>query len=167
MEYINHPIGSAEMRLSETYFFNRFDDYYAFMLLHFIQLGKLVRSCQCCGRFFVPKTKKITLYCDRVITSDGKTCKQVAPKLIQKLKKQQDTLLAEYDRVKNRNYKRFERGEWKIPGGETEKDMTFEKYTAWLMQAQAARRAYLCGEISGEEFGSMIHTENYDINEVV
>ena len=49
------------MRLSETYFFNRFDDYYAFMLLHFTQLGKPVRSCQCCGRFFVPKTKKITL----------------------------------------------------------------------------------------------------------
>ena len=53
MEYINHPIGSAETRLSETYFFNRFDDYYAFMLLHFAQLGKPVRSCQCCGRFFV------------------------------------------------------------------------------------------------------------------
>ena len=76
-------------------------------------------------------------------------------------------VLAEYDRVKNRNYKRFERGEWKLPGEETEKDMTFEQYTAWLMQAQAARRAYLCGEISGKEFGSMIHTENYDINEVV
>ena len=45
--------------------------------------------------------------------------------------------------------------------------MTFEQYTAWLTQAQAARRAYLCGEISGEEFGSMIHKENYDINEVV
>ena len=50
------------------------------------------------------------------------------------------------------NYKRFERGEWKLPGEETEKDMTFEQYTAWLMQAQAARRAYLCGEISGMEF---------------
>ncbi len=156
MEYINHPIGSAETRLSETYFFNRFDDYYAFMLLHFTQLGKPIRSCQCCGRFFVPKTKKITLYCDRVITSDGKTCKQVAPKLMQKLKKQQDTLLAEYDRVKNRNYKRFERGEWKLPGEETEKDMTFEQYTAWLMQAQAAKKAYLCGEISGEEFAESI-----------
>jgi len=63
------------------------------MLLHFTQLGKPIRSCQCCGRFFVPKTKKIALYCDRVITSDGKTCKQVAPKLMQKLKKQQDTLI--------------------------------------------------------------------------
>lgn len=46
---------------------------------------------------------------------------------MQKLKKQQDTLLAEYDRVKNRNYKRFERGEWKLPGDETEKDMSFEQ----------------------------------------
>ena len=94
-----------------------------------------------------------------MITSDGKTCKQVAPKLIQKLKKQQDILLAEYDRVKNRNYKRFERGEWKLPGKETENDMSFEKYTAWLMQAQAARRAYLCGEISGEEFEKALIVE--------
>lgn len=94
-----------------------------------------------------------------MITSDGKTCKQVAPKLFQKLKKQQDTLLAEYDRVKNRNYKRFERGEWKLLGKETEKDMSFEQYTAWLMQAQAARRAYLCGEISGVEFEKALTVE--------
>ncbi|MBQ6942698.1 MAG: hypothetical protein IJN43_00065 [Ruminococcus sp.] len=75
---------------------------------------------------------------------------------MQKLKKQQDTLLAEYDRVKNRNYKRFERGEWKLLGEETEKDMTFEQYTAWLTQAQVARRAYLCGEIEGNEFEKII-----------
>ena len=25
----------------------------------------LSARCQCCGRFFVPKTKKTTLYCDR------------------------------------------------------------------------------------------------------
>lgn len=157
--YLNHPIDSTEIQLSKIYFFNRFDAYYTFILLHFTQLGKPICSCKCCGNFFVPKTKKSTLYCDGVITKDGKTCKQVAPKLMQKLRKQQDTILAEYDRVKNRNYKRFERGEWKLPEKRTEKDMSFEHYISWLKQAQEARKAYLQGTISREEFRRAIYEE--------
>ena len=48
-----------------------------------------IRRCACCGGYFIPKTKKMTLYCDRAIKG-GKTCKDLAPGLKRRQDKKQD-----------------------------------------------------------------------------
>lgn len=62
------------------YLFRSAADYYTFLVLHFIAAEPRVALCECCGRYFIPKTAKKTLYCDRVL-KDDKTCKDLGPAL--------------------------------------------------------------------------------------
>ncbi len=155
-EFINYDLIDGSTKLDLYYTFDNVADYYIFMLLRFAQENKRVSLCRCCGNFFVPRTKHRTVYCDRVFTEDGKTCKQVAPKLMQKLRRKKDELLDEYDRVRNKNYKRFERGSWKLDGQQTEKDLSYEEYADWADEARAARAAYIRGELGKDEFREVI-----------
>ena len=49
---------------------------YVFYLMTVLRSNKCITRCQHCWRYFVPKTKKKTDYCDRV-WKDGKTCKEL------------------------------------------------------------------------------------------
>lgn len=143
--------------LSHVYFFTHFSDYYAFMLLHFANEKKRVLVCQCCGNFFVPKNKNNTLYCDRVLSKYNKTCKKIAPKRMAKLKQKGDSMLAEYNRIKNRNYKRAERTYLKDNDKTNGKSLTFEQYEAWYWHVNIARKLYLLGKIDAEQFREIIY----------
>lgn len=65
--------------LTQRYYFRSPANYYRFLLLNFITRKPRVELCSCCGKFFIPKTKKATTYCDRIL-KDGKTCKYWGPK---------------------------------------------------------------------------------------
>ena len=77
----------------------------------------------------MPKTKKMTLYCDRVIKGD-KTCKEIAPNLKRKQDKAYDTALAEYDRLYYLYYARMERYEGRadLNRPTTETDMSQDAF---------------------------------------
>lgn len=64
-----------ETGITTQYHFRFAVDYYHFLLLHFVADKPNVVRCQCCGRYFIPRTKKKTLYCDRIL-KDDKTCKE-------------------------------------------------------------------------------------------
>ena len=82
--------------------------YYVFLLMQFLSENPVIARCENCGNFFVPKTRKKTLYCDRII-ADGKTCKQVAPKQKHKQLAESDPVIEAYDRTQRKMYKRLER----------------------------------------------------------
>ena len=98
---------------------------------------------------FVLKTAKKTLYCDRII-KDGKTCKIWGPILKHKLQAQNKKVVEEYDRAKQKMYKRYERAT--DPNKKvSEKDLTYEEYYDWLEKATQARDDYLAGKLTAEE----------------
>ncbi len=122
-------------------------DYY-FLLLHFVTGKTSVAFCQCCGRYFVPKTKSKTVYCDCIL-KDGKTYKHWGPILKQRLEAK-DTVIGAFARANRRMYKRYER----IADGKqrpTEKDLSYEEYYAWHDRAVQARDDYLDEKIAAEE----------------
>lgn len=132
--------------LSAQYQFRSAVDYYHFLLLHFVSAKTNVAFCQCCGRYFVPKTRSKTIYCDRIL-KDGKTCKHWGPILKHKLESQQNEVIQAFDRAKRRMYKRYERtadGKQKP----TDKDLSYAEYYEWLDRAVRARDDYLAGKLS-------------------
>ena len=145
---------SMDTSLSPRYHFRSTVDYYHFLLLHFVAEKPNVARCQCCGRYFIPKTKKVTFYCDRVI-KDDQTCKHWGPLLKHQLEASHKKVVATFDRVKRRMYKRYERAEF-VNQAPSDKDLTYGEYYAWLDQATAARDAYLGGAISEEQALTMI-----------
>ena len=142
--------------LTTQYHFRSAVDYYHFLLLQFVSDYPAVAWCHCCGRYFIPKTKKKTLYCDRIL-KDGKTCKEWGPVLKHRQKAAQISVVEEFDRAKRRMYKRYERAEFfnKEP---SEKDLSYEEYYQWLDRAVRARDAYLAGKLPAEEALKTIQT---------
>lgn len=153
-EIINYDLFTNEPKLSQVFFFDNYTDYFVFLFLKFAEQQRRVLECPCCGKLFVPKSNRAEVYCDRVLV-DGKTCKQVAPKLMMKYKKMHDDVLDEYERAKNRNYKRVERYE-NADGNSGVMRLTFNEYKAWLDKASEMKRLYLQGKVSAEEFGEFI-----------
>ena len=135
--------------LTTQYHFRSAVDYYHFLLLQFVSGHPAVAWCHCCGRYFIPKTKKKTLYCDRIL-KDGKTCKEWGPVLKHRQKAAQISVVEEFDRTKRRMYKRYERAEF-LNKEPSEKDLSYEEYYQWLDRAVRARDDYLAGKLSEED----------------
>ena len=134
--------------ITTQYHFRAEADYLKFLLMHFLPENPRVAFCHCCGRFFIPRTKKKTLYCDRVLR-DGKTCKELAPYLKHKRAAGNETVIREFDRAKQRMYRRYERTDG--IKAESDKDLTYSQYYAWLDAATEARDQFLRGEITEAE----------------
>lgn len=131
------------------YLFRSLIDYYAFLILHFISENPRVALCECCGRYFVPKTAKKTLYCDRPL-KDDKTCKDLGPGLKHRLQAQNKKVVDEFDRAKQRMYKRYDRA--LDPNKKASKrDLSYAEYYDWLENATEARDAYLAGKLSEKD----------------
>ena len=123
-------------------------DYYRLLLMQFIESKLNIARCKCCGKFFIPKTKKMTLYCDRAIWN-GRTCKEVAHALKHKLNAEKDKVIEAFDKAKRKMYKRYERSrdsEHELPKG-----LTYASLYEWMERAEEVRNRYLSEEL----------TENY------
>lgn len=143
-------------KVTVQYRFRSLIDYYIFLMMRFIEDQPSVNLCLCCGKYFIPKTKRTTLYCDRIIRN-GKTCKQIAPALKHKRDAAQDSVIETFDRTKRKMYKRLERADYSsrlLAHG-----LTPTQYYDWLGKAQLARNEYLAGKISAEEALGIITVE--------
>ena len=134
--------------LTARYFFRKLTDYYIFLLMQFLSTKPKIVRCECCGRYFVPKTNKATKYCDRVL-KDNKTCKDLAPSLKHKKMVRTDKVVEAYDREKRKMYRRYERNDGKIYM--SPKGITYDDFYVWNDDATEARDKYLRGELTAEE----------------
>lgn len=89
---------------------------------------------------------KRTMYCDRIRTADGKTCKDICPAEVSRRSAEFSEVLSEYDKAVNRNFKRVERFEDKRSGEKSGKDQNYAEYSEWL-----ARKRWKSAEICNEE----------------
>ena len=134
--------------LTARYFFRNLTDYYIFLLMQFLSTKHKIVRCECCGRYFVPKTNKATKYCDRIL-KDDKTCKDLAPVLKHKKMVRTDKVVEAYDREKRKMYRRYERNDGKIYM--SPKGITYDDFYVWCDAATEARDKYLRGELTAEE----------------
>lgn len=146
--YFMEHIEIDGVECSRTYYFQMESGYMIFLLTKFMENRNLIACCRCCGRFFIPKTRKTTLYCDRIYLEE-KTCKEIAPRMKHKALASTECVIREYDRAKQRMYKRYERTlDGKKPSG---KDLSYQDYITWLDTATAARDQFLAGELTEQE----------------
>ena len=139
-----------------VYRFRSPHDYYNFLIMQFVMLKPAVQRCEHCQKFFIPKTRKATKYCDRP-QWNGKSCKQVAPKAKHKALAESDDVIQTYDRTKSKMYRRYERTDHLDAG---ERYPYYQEYCAWNDKATDARDAYLRGELSAEDALAIINVKD-------
>jgi hypothetical protein len=148
-----------EDTIKEEYQFRNEEQYYIFLLQQYLLTSPNLISCQFCGRYFTPKTRKLTKYCDR-ITRNSKTCKRIAPGLKKRERDAAHKVTSEFMRIKDMLFHRKDRA------GEEKKssviDLTDGEYVQWLAAATDARDRYLAGELSEEEAMTIIYVPTKD-----
>ena len=151
--YYIHRKKQTELGLTKCYFFVSAANYLNFLLLNLIHLNPNICLCQNCGELFVAKTKKKTLYCDRIQPDSNKKCGEIGPKNRAEL---QSTLFGfeNYDKAVERNYQRAKR-----TAEHYVKDirLKWDDYFSWLEKAQLAKKHWLNEEISDEDFLNIVH----------
>ena len=139
--------------MTKCYVFDSAENYLNHLLLNLIQLNPNICLCQNCGELFVAKTKKKTLYCDRIQLDGNKKCSEIGPKNRAEL---QSTLFGfeDYDKAVERNYQRAKRTEEYYV-----KDIKLEwdDYYNWLDKVQHAKKQWLNEEITDEDFLNIVH----------
>ena len=121
------------------------------LALYFQQNKQRIARCDYCWGWFIPKTKKVTRYCDRV--TDGFPCKQRGARFKRNLVEDQDSALKVCNQLRDRMYARLLRWQDAAPD-ERDKliSMEYDQYEAWSENARLARMEYLKGELTAEEF---------------
>ena len=152
--YINKKQQTEDnLDLTKCYVFDSAANYLNFLLLNLIQLNPNICLCQNCGELFVAKTKKKTLYCDRVQPDSKKKCSEIGPKKRAEL---QSTLFGfeDYDKAVERNYQRAKRTAEEYV---KDKQLKWDDYYNWLDRVQQAKKQWLNEEITDDEFLNVVH----------
>lgn len=118
--------------------------FYATLNAIYFSTKPLLALCQYCGRYFTPKTKRVTLYCDRV-TKNNSTCKKEGAKTKHREKLKGDPVLLKYNREKHRRYMECDRNVL-YSGGYS----SFEGFYNWDDIARKKLTQYKSGELSAE-----------------
>ena len=149
----NEKLTETDLALTKTYYFDSAANYLRFLLLQLIKCNPNICLCQNCYRLFMAKTKKRTLYCDRIQQDDGKKCSEIGPKKRAEL---QSTLFGfeDYDKAVERNYQCAKRTSESYV-----KDIKlgWDDYYNWLDRVQQAKKQWLNEDISDEDFLSIVH----------
>ena len=147
------PAGMSDMESGQRIF--RVNSIFGLRLLelalYFQQDTQRIARCDYCWGWFIPKTKKITRYCDRV--TDGFPCKQRGSRFKRNLVEEQDGALGICSQLRDRMYARFLRWQDAAPTGRDNLIlMDYDQYTAWSENARLARMEYLDGKLTSEDF---------------
>ena len=141
------------------YQFRNEAQYYTFLLQHYLLSNPNVVPCQFCGRYFIPKTRKVTKYCDSIVRNN-RTCKQVAPGLKKRERDAAHLVTSEFERIKDMLFHRRDR-----MGGNKKPsviDLTDGELVQWLEAATDARNRYLAGELTEKEALAIIYVSKKD-----
>lgn len=136
---------------------NLFGLYLLELALYFRQDKQRIARCDYCWRYFIPKTKKVTRYCDRV--TDGFPCKERGSRFRRNLIAEQDKALKICEQLRERMYARFLRWQDTAPSERGRLiPMDYDNYEAWSENARLARAEYLQGNLTAEAFLQKIDT---------
>lgn len=127
---------------TRVYRFTGIENYVRFVFLNMMQYNSNFCKCNYCYRFFIPKTKKLTRFCDRVSSDSGKTCKEIAPTAYRNNNINSNKFLKKYDLAVRRNYMRMCHGEERMFGESTDKDIDPQTYFDWRDRVLKAMRLW-------------------------
>ena len=127
------------------------------LALYFQQDAQRIARCDYCWGWFIPKTKKVTRYCDRV--TDGFPCKKRGSRFKRNLVEEQDGALRVYNQLRDRMYARFLRWQDAAPPERINLiPMDYDQYNIWSENARLARMEYLDRKLTAEDFLRRIDT---------
>lgn len=98
---INVDLCYKDGEVKQTYLVSSAEILYSLLATYYFASKPNIALCNYCNRFFEPKTKRVTLYCDRT-TKNNSTCKKEGAKAKFKNNIDNDPVLKKYNSEKHR-----------------------------------------------------------------
>lgn len=151
----NIEIDYSNCKTNYHYVINSVSEYVNILFFAFVSNKPIVSICQNCDKLFVPKTKKITLYCDRATYNDS-TCKRIGAKQKHNDKIEEDPVLKKYHMEKHRI-------EMYCLRSKQNKYDFFDELFDWIKKYEPKLYAYKKGKYDGNRLIAEIEadTQNY------
>lgn len=138
----------ANGEIHYTYLVDNVERFLNILIYTYISTKPRIAVCHYCNKFFVPKTNRRTLYCDR-ITATGNDCKTEGARATYKNTIQNDEVLKRYNEEKHRIQMYCRRSLLDL------NDPLDDMYN-WLDFFEPKMNAYKAGQFSGEELLSLL-----------
>lgn len=148
----NIKVDYNKCKTNYYYIINSVTEYINILFYIFVSNNPIVSVCQNCDKLFVPKTKKLTLYCDRT-TNEHVTCKQIGAKNKFNDRIEADPVLKLYQLEKHRIQMYCLRSK-------QDKYDFFDDYYDWLDIFEPKIKEYKAGHISADEVFALLKTES-------
>lgn len=139
----NVEIDYSDCKTNYCYIINSVTEYINILFYTFVSSNPIVSVCNNCDRLFIPKTKKVTLYCDRA-TNEHTTCKQIGAKNKHNDKIKTDPVLKAYQLEKHRI-------EMYCLRSKQDKYDFFDDYFDWLRMFEPKIAEYKNGNYDGDK----------------
>ena len=151
----NIKVDYSDCKTNYCYIINSVTEYINILFYAFVSNNPIVSVCNNCDKLFVPKTKKLTLYCDRA-TYEHTTCKQIGARNKHNDKIETDPVLKAYQLEKHRI-------EMYCLRSKQDKYDFFDDYFDWLRMFEPKIADYKNGKYDGDKLIAEIkeQTPNY------
>ncbi len=144
VEYIK----KQKVTLTQSLYINNLHQLCYIEFLQMVEKNIYIRKCKNCNKYFIPYNRPDTLYCDRLMSEDGKTCKDVGAMNIYREKIKEDPIMEMYNRV----YKKYN-------ARVRYKKITQEDFYNWSEKAREMRDKAKGGEITLDEFKEWLNND--------
>lgn len=144
-----HTNSEYAVSMQQYFAIQSLEEMFYLELMEMVKRGIRIKRCGLCDRYFALADKRKRNYCDRVY-KNGRTCKQVGPKLNFNKEVGDDPFLQEFQRIYNLMYSRYYREDSGDRNKPTMK-LTQSEFKSWIAEASRLRREYKQNGISGEE----------------
>lgn len=139
----NIKVDYSDCKTSYCYIINSVTEYINILFYVFVSNNPIISVCQNCDKLFVPKTKKTTFYCDRVVDNNS-TCKQIGARNKFNDRIEADPVLKTYQLEKHRI-------EMYCIRSKQDKYDFFDDYYDWLNMFETKIIKYKNGTYDGEK----------------
>ncbi len=116
-------------------------------ILHLVQTNTSVAICKNCGNYFIPSSKRNTLYCDNIF-EHGKTCQEIGAMITYNEKLKKDEI--------NSLYRKTLSAKKMLANRNPDIPMYLEKYEQWKKDANQFKKDIKIGLKTEEEFKNWI-----------
>lgn len=151
----NIKVDYSNCKTNYCYIINSVTEYINILFYTFVSRNPIVSVCQNCDKLFVPKTKKITFYCDRIVDNNS-TCKQIGARNKFNDRIEADPVLKAYQLEKHRI-------EMYCLRSKQDKYDFFNDYYDWIEMFETKIIEYKNGTYDGEKLIEEIkeQTQNF------
>jgi len=132
---------TATKEVEQLYAIEGIRDLFRFEFIKMCEHDIFIKKCKNCDRFFIPRRRADTEYCDRLFGETGRKCSEVGATLRYEKKVAENPILEAHKKA----YRRFN-------SRTRVKKMTQSEFMAWADEAAKKRDECLAGNLPFDEF---------------